>query len=471
MKDKTYGLWRAAVAALALLLGACTGAPSVAEIREDVPDQTVDLLLAAHGSARTASSGETFSTLSAPFGSSANSADAPAPDEASVNAELERLRTYLRDRVFTERHFEEVSGGMAIFLLTDTVCSDGTSFPDPVCVAFMDEVEVRLGVERAAKDGLSISVMVGKSRVAPLTYEVSKQRLAIQVALGALHDAAREFGPSGHVLAAALPDILTGRIQSSLERLDPEARSFVTAFSVLEDVRIESGFGRNRVTFSTGTADPLVSVGVNSETHAVQVRLALAATQLELPYGQVVPGGIAGTRFGVRVAGASATLEGADGAPIILKELSFGGGAATVKLDDLTLFSASLNEGLGHVATLSAERRADGITDLTVNPGLDLLLGFGLAPIAGEVVVPDALLDSAFRLAFTSETELPLLRAFAANWGTGASGYVQIINGTLRLEHVGNGSIAANAGQCVSSVTPAEGEDPVLASFAISDCG
>lgn len=472
MSFKTYGLWRAAAAALALLFAGCTGAPTVAEIQEDVPDWTASMLRAANQSAKTASAGETATTLNDVSGAEVGLNERFAED-AKVDAELERLRAYLRDRVFTEAHYEETKGGMAIFRLTDKVCTDGRplSLPMPSCLLFFKEVDLRLGVERGAKNGLDVTVMLGKDRAAPLTYEVSEQRLALRVALGELHASVRALGPGGNVLATTLPEVLSGRVRTSLEKLNKDGKEFEFAFSVLDDVRVETNADSvHNILFTTVASDPLLSLRVNAATNAIKLGFDLGETRVELPYRNVVPDGIAGTRFSVNLQGASAILEGADGQAIKLSNLSLGDGEASVKLDAFTLFSARLNEGLGDKASITAERRADGITDLTVSPGVDLAMNFALAAIADDAVVPDALLDAAFRFAFTADSGLPLLRAFGPNWGTGASGYAEIINGTMRFEHVGNGSVVATAGQCVTAATPAEGEDPILASFEVTAC-
>jgi len=467
---QTHGLWRAAAAALALLFAGCTSAPTVAEVQEQVPDRTAAMLRLANQRARSASVGETAATLNSLSGAEVGLNERFANDDA-FDASMERLRTYLRERVFTEGHFEETQGGMAIFLLTDRVCSDGRTFPAPSCILFFKDVQVRLGVERAAKDGLDVTLMLGASRAAPMTYEVSEHRLGLRVALGELHAAARALGHGGQALASALPEVLTGRIRASLEKLGADGKEFEFAFSVLDAVRVETDLeSAHNILFTTAAADPLVSLRVNAATNGIKAAFDLGATRFEFPYAQLFPRGTAGTRLSVDLRGASAILEGADSQPITLSNVSLGDGEASVKLNDFTLFSARLNEGLGDVAALTAERRADGVTDLTVSPGFDLMLKFALAAIADDGEVPDALLDAAFRLAFTADSGLPLLRAFGPNWGTGASGYAEIINGTLSFEHVGSGSVVASAGECVTAATPAEDADPILASFEVTPC-
>jgi len=455
MKSSFKRLWMSAVGVGALALSACSGPPSQADVQEKIPDRTVALLLAANASANKAGEGEAATTLLPSGEGSDTSTAALVVDDETASRELERLRIYLRDRVFTADHFEGTDGDMAVFLMTDTICTEGTLPKNPGCVAFLSEVDVRLGVSRQSGDRLAVDLMLGAERAAPIRYVVGEDSLAFQVALSQFHQTAEVLGLRGLALGAALPDVLEGRVQVGLERLGAEA--FEATLSVLEAVRVEDTLAQGPVVFSTGVAEPLARVMVDGETRAVALGANVAETLLELPYRAMNPEGTAGETLTFDFAGLSFLVSGADGEPVTVTGAGLGNATSSVKLDGAPLVSLDINPEAGRTFAATLKLLEGGVQEIVMEPGFELFLQLALEPLTADQEIEPSFIDNSLHVVLAQDGgRIPRLLVHPADVVGEQPGYFELNPGNFVFALGSGERFEATTGDCFTFVDAPE---------------
>ena len=476
---KTRQTWLAAAGAAALAMTGCNSPPTVTEVRETTAGVTAQMLTEADATARETADGEAVAAIVGGANEAQGGSDSATlwsyPEEAATRAQFQRIKRFLEERVFTEENHESTEDYALIFrLMGDDICTDGSFVADPQCIRTVDAMELRLKAEKMhGTDGadLSITVLLGAKRAAPVTYLVGPQRLAVQYALGELRAAAQALGTEGAQFAAQLPQVLEGRLETSLERKG--AKHFQLAFSVLEAARMEQTTDQGLFAFRTAAASPLSSLEVLAANKRVRVKADLGATRVSYPYGVYRPGGIAGTQLNLELGGLSYDIEAAeDQAELAIGKLGLGNSQTRVTLDEMTLFTADLNKDAGRTVDVTFERDGERLVSATVSPEFDLALHYALAPLGvdsgGEV--PAHFDNEGYRFRLFGQGGAKVGFVYP-NEETGAGGTLKLLAGNFLFSSSKGPSLTAATGACITSSNELpEGGHPVIDSLQTVAC-
>jgi hypothetical protein len=397
-----------------------------------------------------------------------------APASATVDDATTQLVEFLENRVFTDENLESSAGGSAIFFLSgDDVCTDGKSAPAPACLEQVDRMELRVRATPGPNDAMDLTVLIGPDRREPLTFKVRDDSLAVVLDLGEVR-AAAEFLAAAEGQSNPLP-LMSGELELGLRKNADQ--DFTLGLSVLKDVSIvatdASGATRS---FLTTTAAPAAAMRLEGAAKRLTVDVNVGLTEYSFPYRPDISRvGAAGARMTYHLAGFSFGFAAEEGQQnFVVGHLGFGAAQSYAVLDGKTLITADLNRVSGRHFDINLERGTDGLPIVRVHPGLELVTGFFLAPLAidGDVSVPPQYANETYALKLQG-SDTPAVRPLAPNPASGFPGGLKVLSGKLTLEtdRPGVAPVVVPAGAClVDRDVPALGAHPLLGHFEVSPC-
>ncbi|WP_254614691.1 MULTISPECIES: hypothetical protein [unclassified Myxococcus] len=369
-------------------------------------------------------------------------------DEAKTNAQSARLEKYLRERVFIAEHVESTEGDSTIFLLKgEKVCTDGSVLPDADCVKFVNQSELRVRATTLDDDGLELTFLIGSKRAQPVSLRFLPKATSLVVDLGGVKSAVQQLDAEA---AAALPTVMVGQVELKVTKAGEQ--HWIVSGSILQALRLELTGEDGTIAISSERAAPLVELEADGAAKRARFLLDLNTTEVRLPYAGLAPA-LRGKDWTVSLAGLSFTLEATENQKdFTVGHVGLGDAQSFLSLGADKLFTLDLNSQSGRHFDLTLSRGDDGLPLVRVQPEVDLVARFFLAPLKAdaEMEVPSAYEEATYRVRLTGGTGGPSLRPVRANAATGFKGGVQVVTGELSLT-VGDSSVTVGAGQCLVS--------------------
>ncbi len=389
----------------------------------------------------------------------------------------------------------ETEGAVDYAASPDVVCAPDGRFgtgsveDEQDCRDFLAEHALRLHVTRTAcedGDSLRLELIVGGDpESTPIVFEVSPTRLAATIdlaegadtlrALGALdEEVLLEPAPSGQIRwevalegesGAFVRDTLPADVVLGYRMLnDPERFAMTLAGgSVMLDLHADASTRK-----VTGSIDHgLMGVTMLLSDFAVAFGAELAP---DADPTEIVEWSLAGMS-------ASFSYDRATDA-LSITDLGLGEGRSTVRWRGQDIVTIDVNADSGRVFALDVTRNPAGDVLLGIEPGLEVVVGYAMAPVAELLVeLPPFALDDT--LTVRMEGESPSVRILA-----GSIDDVPSFNGVVTLELLAvtsgqlslssraspNEDVVVPAGQCLLEADPVTGEHPILRDFAAGAC-
>jgi len=391
---------------------------------------------------------------------------------AELDEAIDDLVEALRERVFTPKNLESEDGSSATYLLGPSVWCDGEEElgPDPDCVDQANRLQPRLRLSSPSEGNVDVALLVTAERRNPVTLELHRDHVGVELDLGEYLAAARAAGEdTGEILA------LDGKVAVELRKnaeLDYSLRygarealhfasedpddggrfdvSLAASFPVME-LRLDGN--QRKVTGSydlgaLGVSAPLEafhedadgSIGLNGELEPP-----------EPPYTGTIEAFLAGLEGSVSLDGNQDELR--------LTNLGLGDEASTVKFDGQLIARLDVNpDGNRHFDVVAKKVSAER-TALTFAPGLDARVLLDFAPLASKIPdLPDYLLGDTLRAFFTG----------AEATIEPSEGQVKVVAGTLNVtsERVPSANLVVPAGSCLVELDDAPSAAPAPAPVA-----
>ncbi len=478
------------VGTLALSLAACDSDPggaSPAETQQGIQTHLPGLIDSTMESSGFLETNEAWNNLGASFGA-LDQVMAPFPGFGP--APLEPVPAALGDEegpsgqeiadnlvaeLFNESNYEgngtyAIPGSMVCpdVEVWDEQNPDGFSYEvDQACLDGLAALELRIHVETAG-DGLDFDLLVGPGKANPLTIELRSDRVTLasdlaEVKLAVEHIAS--VAPSEGE-AIDLPQVMEGVVALSL--VQHAAQDISIELAIRQELKIEGslpGFGD--LSFSSAAAEPLAALRLNGVAQTLTASIDLHRTQISMPWSAFDEfSGATGT-LAIDWQGLSATVELGDSTSdslFAIRNIGFGDGQSTVKLDDTTLLALDLNADSG--------RRFDLLMDAIPTEGLptfrfveefklELLTDLTPLAAAGDEVEASLLAQT-----YTIEVE----DGMQAVEGFDASG-LKAIGGAIRIgSSASNENVEVTVGQCLLSSPVEVGEHELIGALSAGPC-
>ncbi|MCP3166424.1 hypothetical protein [Myxococcus qinghaiensis] len=388
-------------------------------------------------------------------------------NEAETNAQAERLEKYLRERVFTAEHVESTEGDSTVFLLKgENVCTDGSQAADTDCVKFVNQSELRIRATTLDDDGLELTFLIGSKKAQPMSLRFLPKVIALVVDLGGVKSAVQQLDAEA---AAALPTVMVGQVELKVTK--EGAQHWIVSGSILQALRLELTDEDGTLAISSARAVPLVELEADGVAKRARFLLDLNTTEVSLPYSGVAPA-LRGKNWTASLSGLSFTLEATENQKdFTVGHVGLGDAQSFLSLGADKLFTLDLNSQSGRHFDLNLSRGDDGLPLVRVQPEVDLVARFFLAPLKAdsEMEVPSAYEEATYRVRFTGGTGGPSLRPVRANTTTGFKGGLQVVTGELSLT-AGTSSVAVSAGQCLVGRETSSGGGSLLDYLQAGSC-
>ena len=389
------------------------------------------------------------------------------PDPTVTDAQAALLEKYLRERVFTEATVEATDGDSTLFrLMGEDLCTTGSAPADPVCVAEVDRMELRVRATRSGEKGLNLELLIGPERAGPVTLRFEPKSVAVVMDLSGAKAALVFLNPEA---AQSLPKVMAGQLELRLTENGPQDLTFSTA--ILGDIRVELDASGATHAFTTAKTNPLSSLRMEGPAKRATFELNLGATEYRGPY-QSAAAELAGKEMVLSLSGLSFAFSAEEGKEdFVVAHVGLGEAQSYVSLDGTKLFTADLNALSGRHFDLNLSRGADGLPLVRVLPEFDLVTRFFLQPLKVDATasVPPFYEDETYRVRL-SGGGTPSLRPVPGDETTGFPGGLRVVSGELSLE-AGGTAVTVPAGSClVGKDVAAEGAHPLLGHFEASAC-
>ncbi|HEY8210706.1 MAG TPA: hypothetical protein VIG99_24650 [Myxococcaceae bacterium] len=399
-----------------------------------------------------------------------------APPQESFDEQVARIRRFLTERIFVEENLESSDAFSATFRVPGSaLCSDGTTAPDPSCVAQVDAAELRVKAWPQGGGGVNLQVLVSKDRFELLGFELSKKTLAVTTDLPQTKKALDFIATATGNTTTPAPRVLEGKLEARLTR--NEEHDFTLSYAVLWGVKLEwtDASGRE-LSFSTASTNPLASLRVEAPRKRVTVEVNAGETRYSAPYVDSTNAAnpLNGQLQTFFLSGLSGKLVAEEGQDVQITNIGLGGGQSFVKLGDRMLVTADLNKDAWRHLDMKLRRDEAGRVVVSMSPELDLIVGAfysALRQIGGSY--PDALQDESLRLRINGAAS-PEMTAVAADAATGFPGGWKMRSGSLSVstDQSGFDPLVVSEGRCLvrRQSTPPAGSHPIYGGWDAMDC-
>lgn len=362
---------------------------------------------------------------------------APADGEEADPFDGAKTAQWLNDNLFTDANHT----GDGVFTVPASLACDTPDGLDPDCVQAFTRLQLRI---RVSEDGdvLRFAVQLGPDHDEPLEVGLSARLLSLAVDLDETEAAVRALAPA---MEGELPAFaLDGKATAQLEVLGAAA----ARLSVTIDRGIRIRFadagepldGPTAFEFSSQAA-PVLSLGLDGNTHAMSLQAALGETHAKLPDE-------AGGRTELDLPGFTANLLYTEGEPLKIKDVGLPG-AVVLRKGGAVAVRAELNPDDG--------RAFHGLVTgdlLEVAPRVDFRAQVDHAVLGEPAPVYD------------------IRRILIEGGLRGRTDGVQVVGGTFAIEtDPATYGFTATDGQCVrGSEVYDEPSDRFYTQFAVGAC-
>ncbi len=348
----------------------------------------------------------------------------------------------LNEQVFSDAN-QESEGVFRLrgAALCETEDFDGEPLPAEAiaaCVADVDRAEIRVKAAYNGDDGLDLELLLGPTKIAPLSITLVPDSVSAELDLGATGEAIIAISKLFEV--DDLPAIeLAGVLAARLEvKADAHVRF---AGSVKEAVKVSVSDVDGAVVFTTAVAPALIAVDANGTTRALTVAADVGATTLAAPIDGLTDEAV-DRKLEVDLPGLSGTAAFTAGQPPQITGLGLGARTTIVKIDGRQAAAIDLNAADGRKLDL----RFTGAADAPVvgfSPKLDLQLDLDRAALGDDAPY------GVSRVLFAgvgADPSIPSLRYLQAN---GVS-QVQVGVGRMSISTTpAQHGATIDAGQCI----------------------
>lgn len=421
---------------------------------------------------------------------------------------------WLNRYVFAEENVESIDGDVTVFkvkgatVCSETICgpvdADATSTSGDAdyscvetlnreCVAFVDSVGIRVRTTLVDEDGLNVDLIIGGENNTPMSFELRPARVAIDIDMKASYSAyltARNYaGEEAFADAQFLPKVMTGRLHAEIITHDEHYVTFYT--SIPEDLVVEGSFpDGSDFAMRAAAATPLFGVNLDGTTGSVTAALSANSFDLTAPIFEENESGdtitktievhLDGASFGVElggdkiagVVGGSTTEESATPQTVRITNVGLGVAPSTVKVDGVTIFAISVNEGSGHKFNLTiSPDAATGTAAFSYAPELDVNVLFQLGALASNPAdANEVALDGTYRIRLAG----PGVTVVAVPGdASGSKAGLRVTDGSLSLHNTKDAEpLVVAAGQCLMTLEePSAQFSGALSYFAAGTCG
>ncbi|RDV37901.1 hypothetical protein DV096_12385 [Bradymonadaceae bacterium TMQ3] len=394
-----------------------------------------------------------------------------APFEPDFDEERDEIRRVLEERIFADENVETASETEVTYLLKgEVVCAEEEELDRAECEEEVDALEIRLKARSFAEGEVDIDVMVGPDRLSPLSMAFGPARVAADLDLAILKDAAEFMAAEmGEELDASFPQTMSGRLSAELSKSGDE---------VALSVAVGQAIALAGEMFSVDIAASPRALEIRSDSAARELsfEVDMGALALNFPTGDVeecydveVPGEPGNYEFNCEVVEEGyqmgAALAGIKGAlsflaaedRLELRGFGLGASPAQVFVEGEEVAALDFNADHGRSLDLDLAKDGDDIA-ISMSPGLDLELM--LALYRAQDVISDLeawMLDDVLSLVIDGDAS-PALRVGEAG--------VKVERGQLMMSsESADVVVEIEAGMCIGEVEPAEGsaEHPMSA--------
>jgi hypothetical protein len=336
---------------------------------------------------------------------------------------------------------------------------------DQECIDNINLIEPRVLAESIGEE-LDLSLLIGPDRAAPLSLELRSDRISLAAdfaeAKAALEHVLEVTGEGEEI--GELPNVMQGVIAATFRVNAPQDVSFELA--IREALQIEGSFAGEDIRFSSAEADPLAALRINGIADTVVASIDVNRTQLSMPWSMLDEESNATGTFALDWQGWSASLDIGESVAtnqLVIRNVGFGDGQSTAKLDEHTLLAVDLNADTGRHFDLFIEpAEAAGLPTFRFEENFKLEVMADLSPLAAAGdEVPAFLLGETYTLE-VEDSMLPVEGLY--------EGGLQAVGGSIRFGSSAGGTIVVAEGECLiaSEVEPDEHE--VLGAFAAGPC-
>jgi len=380
----------------------------------------------------------------------------------------DKFAQFLRDHVFAEGNLETEDGQSATFLLRPAVMCEVSN---DSCTDFFTKNQIRLLVSSPSEGDVQIALLYSEQRFNPLTFHVSRQRVGLSVDLGASADTIRAFNGD----AGMVPDHFAGVVL--FELVKNAVLDYSLRVSVVQDIAISLTKDSKQYAFGLAATSPTWEARANGNTRTITLTENLGAVSGKVPLSAFVDSvfdlGLDDPAAGndpidVLFAGLTGAVN-LDGASDHLRFTGVGLGNATsfIKHGQDVLFSADLNAQSGRTMDLDVSLATDDSTMIQFSPMLDMTLHFAFSALANQVRnLPAYTLDDTLRVNLAGDAH-PTIKSLR-----NAAHALQVVTGQLMLTSSAfpDKNITVSAGQCLSTQTPASGDDHPFSQYQVGLC-
>ena len=387
-----------------------------------------------------------------------------------------QLRQLMEDRLFVDANLESQTGDTAVYLLhPDPTCRPLPADTDPAgtvppismsCADDLNKVPFRISVTNDG-DGVKMTVLVGPAKQELVTVIVHSDELALQVDLPQAKAASDYINQQlGNGSPGGQYDRLAGKMEWSLTKLGDQ--KVKAAFSILEALDIAST-GSSAVTVAASS--PVFAVSGDGITKSATLQLGLGATVVDGtwdPQGL----GVANRDLHVSLGGIYGSFQLDDNAHQILVT-DAGIGETKVMVRTSTIFDLNLNADSMRRFSGRVVANPDDTVQIEVTPKFDASLAFDYNSVASELSSPPSatIAHDTYSVALLNGGQPAIIQTVKSTDTFG--GGIRVVAGTLTLGAASapTGTVTVNAGQCLSSVTPAPtGTNPFLGQLISGAC-
>ncbi|MGI5864202.1 MAG: hypothetical protein ACOX6T_19400 [Myxococcales bacterium] len=425
--------------------------------------------------------------------------ECPEPTEGADldwRADVEEIKQWLADHVFTEANVESVDADRVVYRLGVTsMCPEepgeggAPAERDPDCVKLFTDRAIRLVVTVPAEGDLDIEVQVDDAR--PLIVRLHASEIAVVLDLAVIKTSVNAIAATlGETVE--MPSTFAGRVELSLARLS--ANEYRGVFSVLQAVEVvhKPASDPEHVAFALAAVTDAVSITLDAAQRRALASVALGAFDFEAALDLIDPrceevrctadttGGEscetvpADPRSGVLAlhpAGLSGQAQlSVEQDELTVTNLSLGNQASTVKYNGSQILAADLNASAGRKLDLTIRDSADGLI-VKVKPSFELVVAHALGVLRGEYPDLAGWLDSGstgIKLDGATEPSVKFLES-VDDVPCPAEGpceepppnkLLEVLAGTLTLTATDISNVVVGAGSCLVESEPEPEPEP-----------
>jgi hypothetical protein len=407
-----------------------------------------------------------------------------------LHERVEALVRLLRERILIEANLEVSTATSSTYLLgPDVLCTetsaDSTALTasasssaeiDPDCVSRVERLHPRLRLTSPREADIDMTLLLGEDKHAPLTFQLYKKSLGLQLNLREALSAARDLGKGLEGL-----EELSGVLQVQL--LENQENDYSIAVNVLEALHIVTDMDGKRVSASLRARSPALSLRVDGNARRLTAGVDLGAFELHGPL-RWLSSMLQETRaddqdsrsdaestteqrdsgdMDLFLGGLSASFSYvADSDVLNIDNIGLGVSTSSLKHEGNTLLAVDLNAEHGRRVNVKLEPLGDA-TKISISPTLDLGLSLAFRHVQRQLDnISPALLADTLRIWFAGDA--PTLEV--------SDEQVRVASGSLHLDSSADPSANINvtAGMCLSEAAEPGQTHGFFAGLAANRC-